>query len=353
MPLDKRARTRTLRGLVVIVFALGVLLSLEVFSRFLLEGSAAEGPRRMVEITIPAGASVADIARILHHADLIEHPALFRYAVRVLGADTRLQAGHMMLASGQSLLELIRNMTSARAVGITVTIREGITAREIGGLLQTRLGVDSAAFTEAVFDSTFVREIGLTGPSLEGYLFPDTYYIAAETDPRRIASRMVANFRNHLPKDIEERLALSGMTLHQVVTLASIIEWETMARSEARQISSVYHNRLRRGMPLQADPTVAYALGRGPSRLYYSDLEVDSPYNTYRNKGLPPGPINNPGWHSIHAAMNPLPTGYLYFVSNGDGTHTFTSTLDDHLSAKRHLDRLRRDLNAADSSFQN
>jgi len=339
--------------LAVILFALGVLLSLEVFSRFLLEGSAAEGPRRMVEITIPEGASVAEIARILHEADLIEHPVLFRYAVRMLGADTRLQAGHMMLASGQSLFELIRNMTSARAIGITVTTREGITASEIAGILQTRLGVDSVAFVEVVFDSSFVREMGLSSPTLEGYLFPDTYYIAAGTDPGRIASRMVANFRNHLPKDIEEQLAATEMTLHQIVTLASIIEWETMARSEARQISSVYHNRLRRGMLLQADPTVAYALGRGPSRLYYRDLTVDSPYNTYRNKGLPPGPINNPGWHSIHAAIHPLPTGYLYFVSNGDGTHSFTSTLEDHLSAKRNLDRLRRELNAADTIFQN
>ncbi|MDD5088530.1 MAG: endolytic transglycosylase MltG [bacterium] len=337
----------------MVVFALGVLLALEVFSRFLLEGSAAEGPRRMVEITIPEGAGVSDIAQILLDADLIEHPAMFRYAVRMLGADTRLQAGHMMLASGQSLLELIRNMTSARAIGIPVTIREGITAREIAGILHARLGMVSVAFLDAVFGSVFVRELVLVGPSLEGFLFPDTYFIATGTEPARIALRMVANFRNHLPKDIEERLARSGMTLHQIVTLASIIEWETMASSEARLISSVYHNRLRRGMLLQADPTVSYALGRGPSRLFYSDLTVDSPYNTYRNTGLPPGPINNPGWNSMDAAMNPQPTGYLYFVSNGDGTHTFTSTLDEHLSAKRNLDRLRREVTLADSNSSN
>ncbi len=352
MPLDKRARTRTLRGLIVIAFAAGVLLSLEVFSRFLLEGSAPEGPRRMVELTIPEGANIEQIAVILHEKELIEHPLLFRYAVRILGADTRIQAGHIMLASGQSLFELIRNMTRAKSIGITVTIPEGRVATEIAGILHESLGTDSAAFIAAVYDTSFVRSLGLDAPSLEGYLFPDTYYIAVGTDPHRIASRMVANFRNRMPKDINDRLLATQLSLNEVVTLASIIEWETMMRSEARIVSSVYHNRLRRGMLLQADPTVAYALGRKPSRLFYSDLKVDSPYNTYMYKGLPPGPINNPGWESISAALNPATTGYLFFVANGDGTHTFTMSLDDHLVAKQRLDLIRQQtaISATDDS---
>jgi UPF0755 protein len=138
--------------------------------------------------------------------------------------------------------------------------------------------------------------------------------------------------------------------LHEAITLASIVEWETFTRSEARIISSVYHNRLKRGMPLQADPTVSYALGKGPARLYYSDLKVDSPFNTYKYVGLPPGPIDNPGKFAIQAAVDPETTNFLYFVARGDGTHAFTTNLSDHLAAKQQLDKLRRDAARSDTS---
>ncbi|RPH92114.1 endolytic transglycosylase MltG, partial [candidate division KSB1 bacterium] len=265
------------------------------------------------------------------------------------GADTKIQAGSMQLASGQSLFDLINNLTHTKALGIPVTLREGITSMDVAAILQSRLSVDSTTFMSVVQDTLFVRELGLDGPSLEGYLYPDTYYIANGTDPRRIARRMVANFFNHLPDSAVERSVRLGFTLHEIITLASIIEWETFTRSEARTISSVYHNRIRRGMPLQADPTVSYALGKGPARLYYSDLKVDSPYNTYRNPGLPPGPINNPRKYSIEAALTPESTGYLYFVAKGDGTHAFTSTLSDHLTAKQQLDRIRREAARSDT----
>jgi UPF0755 protein len=340
---------RTVRGLLTVVFALALLIALEVFSRFLLEGSVEEGPRQMVQVSIPEGADIPHIAEILKKQHLIEHPLLFRYAVRIMGADTRIQAGNMLLASGQSLFELVRNLTRAKALGVPVTLREGITSMEVAGLLQKKLGLDSAAFMDVVDDTQFVRELGLEGPSLEGYLYPDTYFIAPGAQPHRVARRMVANFRQHLPDSAQERAAQNGLTLPEVVTLASIIEWETLVRSEARAIASVYYNRLRKGMMLQADPTVSYALGKGPARLFYSDLKVDSPYNTYRNTGLPPGPINNPGRFSIEAALNPERTNYLYFVARGDGTHAFSSSLSDHLEAKRLLDRLRRGAARADS----
>jgi len=349
MPRSPAPLVRTVRGVLTVVFALALLIALEVFSRFLLEGSVEEGPRQMVQVSIPEGADITQIAGILRKQDLIEHPLLFRYAVRVMGADTKIQAGNMLLASGQSLFELIRNLTRARALGIPVTLREGITSMEAAAILHKKLGLDSAAFMAVVSDTQFVRELGLDGPSLEGYLYPDTYFIAVGTEAHRVARRMVADFRNHLPDSAQERAAEVGLSLHEVVTLASIIEWETLARSEARTISSVYHNRLRKGMMLQADPTVSYALGKGPARLFYSDLRVDSPYNTYRNTGLPPGPINNPGSFSIAAALNPERTGYLYFVARGDGTHAFSTNLADHLDAKQLLDRLRRDAGRADT----
>ena len=341
---------RTVRGVLTVVFALALLLALEIFSRFLLEGSVEEGSRQMVQVSIPEGAGIAEIADILKKSGLIEHPMLFRYAVRIMGADTKIQAGNVMLASGQSLFELVRNLTRTKALGMPVTLREGLTSMETAAILQKKLGMDSAAFMAGVTDTQFVRELGVDGPSLEGYLWPDTYFISAGSDPRRVAARMVANFRNHLPDSIAERAAKLELTLNEVITLASIIEWETSVRSEARTISSVYHNRLRRKMLLQADPTVSYALGKGPARLFYSDLKVDSPYNTYRYVGLPPGPINNPGRFSIEAALNPESTNYLYFVARGDGTHTFSTNLSDHLTAKQYLDRLRRDAARVDTA---
>jgi UPF0755 protein len=350
MPFSSTGWTRTVRGIITIVFTLVLLLALEVFSRFLLEGSVSDGPRHMVEVSIPEKATVSQIAAILYEQKLVDHPLLFRYAVRAMGADTKIQAGNMMLASGQSLFELIRNLSRTKALGIPVTIPEGRTMMDVAGILAQKLHIDSLAFLAIVSDTVFVRELGIDGPTLEGYLFPDTYFFAQGSDLRRIASRMVANFRNHLPKDIDDRLAGSGLTLHEMVTLASIVQWETFASSEARTISSVYHNRLKRGMPLQADPTVSYALGKGPARLYYSDLKVDSPYNTYIYAGLPPGAINNPGRQAILAALNPEQTNYLFFVARGDGTHAFTTNLSDHLIAKQQLDRLRRDAARSDST---
>ncbi len=327
-----------------------MLFALEVFSRFLLEGSVVDGPRQMVEVSIPEGATIDSISTILKARNLIEHPVLFRYAVRVMGADTKIQAGNMLLASGQSLFELIRNLSRTKGIGIPVTLPEGRTCAEIAGILAARIGVDSAAFMALVRDTSVVRSLGLEGPSLEGYIFPDTYFIAVGTDPRRIVNRMVANLRNHLPKDFEAQAQRLGMNLHEVMTLASIVEWETFTKSEARTIASVYLNRLKKDMPLQADPTVSYALGKGPARLFNSDLRVDSPYNTYLHAGLPPGPINNPGRFAIDATLHPETTNYLFFVARGDGMHAFTTTFSDHLIAKQQLDRIRREAAQQDTT---
>ena len=316
----------------------------------MLEGSVVDGPRQMVEVSIPENASIDSISTILKSRNLIEHPALFRYAVRVMGADTKIQAGNMLLASGQSLFELIRNLTRTKALGLPVTVPEGRIAADIAGILARRIAVDSAAFMALVRDTAVVRELGLDGPSLEGYLFPDTYFIAVGTDPRRILNRMVANLRNHLPRDFDVQAQKLGLTLHEVLALASIVEWETFTKSEAKTIASVYLNRLKKGMPLQADPTVSYALGKGPSRLYFSDLRVDSPYNTYLYTGLPPGPINNPGRFAIDATLHPESTNYLFFVARGDGTHSFTTTFADHLIAKQQLDRIRREAAPQDTT---
>ena len=341
--------SRTVRSIFVLGLVLVVLVGLEVFSRFLLRGTTSDAPQRLVQISIPEGASIGEIGVILRDSSLIEHPRLFRYAVKLMGADKKIQAGKIAVLTGQSLVDLIRTLTRAKAVGAFVTLREGLTSMEIAGLLRQQIGIDSAAFMALVRDTMFVHELGLNAPNLEGYLYPDTYAFAVGSDPRRLIVRMVENFKMHLPADFDQDVMQANMTMNEVVTLASIIEWETVESREAPLISSVYHNRLRRHMPLQADPTVSYALGKGPARLYYSDLQVDSPYNTYRYVGLPPGAINNPGGRSILAALNPASTDYLFFVSQGDGSHAFTSNLAAHLVAKQKLDQLRRELMRSDS----
>lgn len=330
------------QSLAILLAILIVLSTLELGSRLFLEGASFEGARKEVLVTIPQGASVDEIANILYSNGLIEHPKLFGLAARFLDADTKLHSGMMKLALGQSLIDVIRTLTTAKAVGVAVTIREGLTTMQIAGILAHELNLDSAGFMEATRDSALLAKLQLHAPSAEGYLFPDTYFLRGSEGPSEVIERMVENFRVQMPPDIQPRLSALGMSLHGALTLASIVEWECMVRSEARVISSVYHNRLHKGMPLQADPTVAYALGKGPSRLYFRDLKVDSPYNTYMYPGLPPGPINNPGRHSLEAALNPAQTPYLFFVAQGDGTHAFTSTLNDHLNAKQKLDELRR-----------
>ena len=333
---------RMFTSLGILLVILVVLAALELWSRFFLEGAAIEGARREVVVKIPQGASLDDISRILYREGLIEHPRLFGFAARFLGMDTKLQSGTIRLALGQSLVELIQALSTAKAVGLPVTIREALTSYQVASVLQSEFGMDSTAFVLAVHDEALLRKLDVHSPSFEGYLFPDTYFFTGNESSDQMIERMVANFRVHLPSDVDEKLQKLGMSLNEAITMASIVEWECMVPSEARVISSVYHNRLKKGMLLQADPTVAYALGKGPSRLYYSDLRVDSPYNTYKYPGLPPGAINNPGKRAIDAALNPAQTPYLFFVAQGNGTHAFNSNFEDHLQSKEILDELRR-----------
>lgn len=337
-----KSRTwRMITSLGILLAVLIVLAGLELGSRLFLEGAAIQGVRREVIVKIPQGATLDDISGILYRAELIEHPRLFGLTARFLGFDTKLQSGTVRLALGQSLVELIQALSKAKAVGMPVTFREGLTSFQIAEIVAKEIGADSAGFMRAVFDSRLLTKLKVDAPSFEGYLFPDTYFFTGTETPEQMIEKMVANFRLQLPAETNERLLAMGLSLNEMIALASIVEWECQIGSEAKVISSVYHNRLKKGMLLQADPTVGYALGKGPSRLFYSDLRVDSPYNTYKYAGLPPGAINNPGRRSIDAALHPTQTPYLFFVAQGNGLHAFTTTFADHLQAKEKLDSLR------------
>ena len=318
-----------------LLLVLGVLLLfLEALAYFYIGEPPRSQSSEPVTVVIPAGVGVARIGEILGEAGLVAHPKIFQLGVRLAGAEYRLQAGQVSLTPGLSLSQLIERLTHVSAMDVRVAVREGLTAAQVAGLLQSKADIDSSSFMQAVFDSAFAESLGYKDASLEGYLFPDTYMFYRGMSARRAAMRMAWNFRRKVPDSIFRDAKKWNMTPHQIVTMASIVQWEVLRRDEWEIVSSVYHNRLRRRMLLQADPTVNYALGQGPSRLTYRDLKIDSPFNTYKYKGLPPGPINNPGLRAIRAALQPKKTDYLFFVARGDGSHAFSRTGEEHNRAK-------------------
>jgi UPF0755 protein len=295
-------------------------------------------------VKVPSGSSFEAIVDSLLEAGVIQDRRRFSWAARLEAKRTRLKSGMFRIPARASNTKILDILASGRVATQRVTIPEGSTARYIAGLLQRTIEVDSAAFMSLVHDSSFARSLGVDAPSLEGYLFPDTYRLTWGLRPEQMIRILVGQFQKVFDDSLRQRAAEIGMTVHETVTLASIIEGEVMVDDERPLVSAVYHNRLRAGWLLQADPTIQYLITDGPRRLLLRDLEIDSPYNTYKYPGLPPGPVNNPGRKSLEAALYPADVNYLYFVANGDGTHTFTRTMREHLSAKRKLDRLRREL---------
>ncbi len=294
-------------------------------------------------VLIPRGASLQAIADSLSRHGLLNQPDLFLFLGRVTGKDRRIKSGLLEVPVGLPPYALLTYLAHARPHLIKVTIPEGLRSEQIAAILAREVGIDSARFMHLVRDSVFTRRLGLRANSLEGYLLPETYFLPWKPEESTLIHQMVQSTLQLFQADsIQRRLRELHMSVHQVLTLASIIEGEVVVDSERVLVSSVYHNRLRRGWRLQADPTIQFILKGRPRRLTYRDLEIDSPYNTYRYRGLPPGPINNPGRRSILAALYPARTDYLYFVATGDGRHHFSRTQREHLIWKRKFNRLRR-----------
>ncbi len=298
-------------------------------------------PRKTV--LIPRGASFQQIATILEKEGVLTHPRTFLFLGRVTGYESKMKAGMFEVPEGLHPWWLLRYLTRPQQTQIKVTLPEGITCAEMARIFKNKLAIDSTRFMSLVHDTVFIRSLGIRAPSLEGYLLPETYYFVWGTTPREIILRLVRNTLRIFEADsVQQQLARLGMTRHQILTLASIIEGEAMVDSERVLISSVYHNRLKRGWLLQADPTIQYILPGPPRRLLKKDLEIDSPYNTYKYRGLPPGPINNPGKKSILAALFPARTRYMYFVASGDGGHHFSRTAREHAYWKARFEEVRR-----------
>jgi UPF0755 protein len=342
MPLSSESGRGAVIRLLLLVAVAGILLVGEFLEHFFLGRAPTSRAWNPVSVVIPSGVAVSDIGRRLCAAGIVESPQIFKLAAHYFDVTHKLQAGELDLSPGLPMEQLLHRLTEVQAAGVRVVVREGLSAAQLAELLESSVGIDHEEFLRVVYDTAFAESLGFPGVSLEGYLFPDTYFFSRGASPRRAATRMALNFLRKAPDSIFAGSERYNLDRHQIVTLASILQWEVLWPSEWEIVSAVYHNRLRRHMLLQADPTVNYVLGQGPSRFSLRDLSVESPYNTYRHKGLPPGPINSPGLRAIRAALNPAKVNYLFFVAQEDGSHAFSRTAQEHLRAKAEAERVRQ-----------
>ena len=297
--------------------------------------AADEAPEQIIQVR--PGAGLGQIAGQLHEAGVIRHPLPFVLFAKAKGMAPRLQAGEYVLSASMSPAEILDALYLGKVRHHVFTVPEGATLRDIAALVEGADLGSGDSVTELGSDPAFIDSLGLNVSSLEGYLFPDTYHLTRDMRVADLLTVMAGTLdRNYLP-EFDVKAEKLGLSKHAVITLASLIEKEAQLDSERELISAVFHNRLRLGMRLQCDSTVIYALGEDfHGNLRKADLRIDSPYNTYRYGGLPPGPIANPGWRSIAAAVSPADVKYLYFVATRQGgAHHFSNTLKEHNRAVR------------------
>jgi UPF0755 protein len=283
-------------------------------------------------VEIPTGTGVAAIGRRLADAGVVRDPTAFRFAVRLADAGS-LKAGDYRFDQPMSAIEVAEKLARGDVYLRTITFREGLTIREMAEIFEREGFGSKDAFLQAASRGELIHTLDPAASDLEGYLFPDTYAVPRRATAEAVVDMMVARFRREFESTLPARAESIGRTVREVITLASLVEKETGKPEERRIVSGVYTNRLRIGMGLQCDPTVLYALHRDGfdvRNLTRENLRYDSPYNTYRYAGLPPGPIAAPGRASVDAAIDPADVPYFYFVSRNDGSHVFATTLQEH-----------------------
>jgi UPF0755 protein len=309
-----------------------------------LTASCGVGPKRCggeqgpacVTVTIPRGATFDAAVDSLVARGVITSPGPFRAYARSAGLPGALKSGVYALPPSAAWRHVVAALKSGRGVEVRFTVREGLTAAEVAQAAERQLRIARDSFLAALADPAVREGLELPdGASAEGYLFPTTYVVPVHLDARDLVRLMTREFTAHWRPAWTRRLDSLDLTRHELVTLASIVEAEVRYAPDREFVSAVYHNRLRRGMRLQADPTVLYAHGRRLPRVWERHLQIRSPYNTYLHAGLPPGPIGQPGTASLQAALYPKAVGYLYFVAQADGKHVFSETYSQHLAAIR------------------
>ena len=309
---------------------LGIFAALQLWWVTTSATGVAHGPR-IVEV--PPHLGLLGVARRLDEAGVIRSPFGFALLALVHGSARSLKAGEYEVPQGSNTFVVLSLLEGGKVLKHTILLREGFTLAELAHAIEAE-GLASAADVLRVGqDPLFLRTLEIPASSVEGYLFPDSYQFVKGVPPEEILERMVTRMRGQLTPDLLKAAEARGLNAHQLLTLASIIEREGVERSELPLISAVFWNRLKLDMPLQADPTVQYAVGKGRQALTRADLQVDHPFNTYRRVGLPPGPIANPGLPAIQAAAHPARVNYLYFVALDDRRHQFSQSLTDHNDA--------------------
>ncbi|MBA4395922.1 MAG: endolytic transglycosylase MltG [Syntrophus sp. (in: bacteria)] len=314
--------------------ALGVSLFM-LFSLFLISFAVRPIDDQAAQATvyIPRGTSFLAIVNILDQAGMVKHRALFILLARLKGAAGSIKPGEYELATSMSPWEITDKLTKGKIKIRRVIIPEDFTLKQIAGLLVAEELVSEESFLSVTTEPVFLTSLNIDADSAEGYLYPDTYHLYRGMTPQEIVRGMVSRFRDKVTPQMLERAKALGMTTTEFVTLASLIGKETGYTEEKAKVSAVFHNRLKKGMRLQSDPTAVYSLTEYRHIVRRKHLDNDTPYNTYKIRGLPPGPIANPGIDSLQAALNPAHVNYLYFVSNNDGTHKFSSNLAEHTQA--------------------
>lgn len=305
--------------------------------------SSPSSSEDVVNFDVPIGSNSRTIAERLVTEKLIRSESAFRLVVRHRGIGKRLKAGTYALRRNMSLSEILDEFEKGNVTLVSWTVPEGLTMVATAQLWEASGFGTTAAFQEASESDDLFNRYGLEGETVEGYLFPNTYKFAKGTTVEKVVEMMLGEFQKHWRETFDHEARDLGLTRHEIVTLASIIEKEAQSASERPRISSVFHNRLKENWRLQADPTVLYALGNPERLLTKADLGIDSPYNTYKYKGLPPAPIASPGIDSIRAALRPEKTDYFYFVAIGEGKHYFSKTLSEHNRMVRKMRRASRE----------
>lgn len=339
IPGSRRQRDggRRVAGLLLVALALAAAAGAWYLTRFLDSPAGPPGPPRLVEVA--PGRPFAAVARDLEEAGVVRDARLFSWYARATGRASRLKAGEYEFPAEATPRQVLARLVRGEVRQHQVTIPEGLTVREIAALLAAEGLAEPAALVARAETAAFARSLDVPADRLEGYLAPDTYRFVRGLSPDAILEAMVAQYRTNVPRSLVQEAVSQGFTEHQLVTLASIVEKETGQADERPLVAAVFRNRLRRGMPLQSDPTVIYGIPGFDGNLRKADLLRWSPYNTYRIRGLPPGPIANPGRAAIEAVVRPAPVDYLFFVSRNDGTHVFATTLAEH---ERNVDHYQR-----------
>jgi UPF0755 protein len=306
-----------------------------------------------VVVDIPTGTSFIKTTEILHQAGLIKSRLLFYSLTVVKNARRQIRAGEYEINTLLSPSQMIDKLIRGEIKYHKVIIPEDLTLWEIADRLNESKMINKEVFFELARDKEFLESLHIHADSIEGYLFPDTYYLDRSMSTRRIMEKMVDNFWKKITPEMLKKLQQMNWDIHRMVIVASLIGKESGCDAEKPFISAVFHNRLKRGMPLQSDPTSVYDLGNFKGKIVRSHLKRKSPYNTYVIKGLPPGPIANPGISSIRAALYPADVKYLYFVSKKDGTHFFSNTFSEHVRAVNKYIYIKNQEDKKDSSAAN